>query len=551
MAAVIKSGGLKLGNDKKANMLAFFGVRDHTEQTTRATGSPAQQSSAPSSSSVTFVPRDTAVDDAESSVPAGQPNPVKLDPGDECGDDDDGLEPAAREELARDLEGGSLGDGTLLQDPPDDTEAPPCGLWAASQLHHRQPETLVTNGGSHFDLSLGKWINETADAVAGDAGLAAFEGNIGKKLSEDTVVDAMQFMVKIAAEHKKVGHMMDQANLQPSERKHYERLQTAAKAGSFNTQSYLGNQFRVFLKSHPEKSEQYKCKNRGDAAEFRASWVKDTLQKWKEQRRETKSWSRVDTTKGTYMNFARLVKLWGGWKADEAIKGSVAAAQKCLCMGPPWLHVHPQSGLVEFLILDYGFTESFGQAWEHFRTDYSAGDNEIAEQLEDPAAEVPPVAKKKKGAGVADDEPKKKKPRGEKPEEKPPPKDKTTKATIIIDKLDIAGLWRESNKLKIKFQQAMSAFMEVTDKIAHDPAWDWHQGRSKARLMEAHADIKNVLTNFHKAYMMSADVASMKKSYSTATCEIELANFLRTADLVDNLALVALQIFEAQKKLVH
>ena len=545
MAAVIKSGGLKRGNDKKANMSAA------SEQTTRATGSPAQQSSAPSSSSVTFVPRDTAVDDAESSVPAGQPNPVELDPGDECGDDDDGLEPAAREELARDLEGGSLGDGTLLQDPPDDTEAPPCGLWAASQLHHRQPETLVTNGGSLFDLSLGQWINETAEAVAGDAGLAAFEGNIGKKLSEDTVVDAMQFMVKIAAEHKKVGHMMDQANLQPSERKHYERLQTAAKAGSFNTQSYLGNQFRIFLKSHPEKSEQYKCKNRGDAAEFRASWVKDTLQKWKEQRRETKSWSRVDTTKGTYMNFARLVKLWGGWKADEAIKGSVAAAQKCLCMGPPWLHVHPQSGLVEFLILDYGFTESFGQAWEHFRTDYSAGENETAEQLEDPAAEVPPETKKKKGAGVAGGEPNKKKTRGEKTEEKPPPKDKTMKSTLIIDKLDIAGLWRESNKLKIKLQQATSAFMEVTDKIAHDPAWDWHQGRSKARLMEAHADIKNVLTNFHKAYMMSADVASMKKSYSTATCEIELANFLRTADLVDNLALVALQIFEAQKKLVH
>ena len=235
-----------------------------SEQTTRATGSPSQQLSAPSSSSVTFVPRDTAVDDAESSVPAGQPNPVKLDPGDECGDDDDGLEPAAREELARDLEGGSLGDGTLLQDPPDVAEAPPSGLWAASQLqHHRQPETLVTNGGSHFDLSLGKWINETAEAVAGDAGLAAFEGNIGKKLSEDTVVDAMQFMVKIAAEHKKVGHMMDQANLQPSERKHYERLQTAAKAGSFNTQSYLGNQFRVFLEVAPREVGEVQVQEQG------------------------------------------------------------------------------------------------------------------------------------------------------------------------------------------------------------------------------------------------------------------------------------------------
>lgn len=539
MAAVINKGkgGLKRGDDKSAHFLALFGVRAYTEQSTRATGSTAKQTSPPSSSSVTFLPpRDTAVDVAESSVPAGQPNLDELDPGDERGDDDAGPGPAAREELAR--------------DPPDAPEAHRCGLSADSPLHHRQPDIVVSNGGSQFDLNLGRWITHTADAVAGDNGLAAFEADIGKKVSEDTVVEAMSFMVKIAAEHKKVGHMMDQANLQPSERKHYERLQTAAKAGSFNTQSYLGNQFRVFLKSHPEKQEQYKCQNRAEAAEFRASWVNDTLEKWKEQRRETKSWSRVDTTKGTYMNFARIVKLWGGWKADEAIKGSVAAAQKCLCMGPPWLHVHPQSGLVEFLILDFGFTESFGQAWEHFRTEYSAGDNVIAEQLEDPAAEVPPVAQKKKKTSAADAESTKKKPRGDKSEEKPAPKDKTTKPTLIIDKLDNAGLWRESNKLKIKFQQASSAFMEVSDKIAHDPAWDWHQGKSKARLTEAHTAIKDVLTNFHKAYMMSADVASMKKSYSTATCEIELASFLRFAERVDNLALVALQIFEAQKKLM-
>ena len=58
-----------------------------------------------------------------------------------------------------------------------------------------------------------------------------------------------------------------------------------------------------------------------------------------------------------------------------------------------------------------------------------------------------------------------------------------------------------------------------------------------------------MLTDFHKRYMMSADVGSMKKSYSTATCEIELRSFLRTADLVDNLALVARQIFNSQKAL--
>jgi hypothetical protein len=537
MAAAINKGGVKRDNDKAAHFLAVFGVRDYSKETTTATGSPAKETSAPSCSSVSFLPpRDTAIDFAESSVPPGQPNLDELDAGDECGAGDDGLGPAARKEL--------------VQDPPDLPDEPRCGLWANDQLHHRQPDTVVSNGGSRFDLNLGAWIQHTADAVANDKGLAAFEKDIGKKLTEDTVVEAMEMMVKIASEHKKIGHVMDEANLTPVERKEYARLQAAAKAGSFDTQSYLGNQFRKFLKSHPEKDEQYKCQNRAEAAEFRASWLKDSLEKWKEQRRETNSWSRVDTTQGHYMNFARLVKFWGGWKADEAIKGSVAAAQKCLCMGPPWLHVHPQAGFVEFLILDFGFTENFKQAWEQFRTEYSAGDNVAAKQLEDPAAEVPEKnAKKNKGESAAEAEPKEKKQRGSKTEEKPAQKDKVTKSTLIIEKLDNAGLWREANKLKSKFQQASSAFMEVSDKIAHDPAWDWHQGKNEARLTEAHTAIKNVLTDFHKRYMMSADVGSMKKSYSTATCEIELRSFLRTADLVDNLALVALQIFNSQKAL--
>ena len=533
MAAVINKGGVKRDNDKAAHFLAVFGVRDYSKETTTATGSPAKETSAPSRSSGSFLPpRDTAIDVAESSVPPGQPNLDELDPiidaDDECGAGDDGLGPAARKELIQDL--------------PDVPDEPRCG-------HHRQPDTVVSNGGSHFDLNLGAWIHHTADAVANDKGLAAFEKDIGKKLTEDTVVEAMEMMVKIASEHKKIGHVMDEANLQPNERKEYARLQAAAKAGSFDTNSYLGNQFRKFLKSHPEKDEQYKCKNRAEGAEFRASWLKDSLEKWKEQRRETTSWSRVDTTKGQYMNFARLVKFWGGWKADEAIKGSVAAAQKCLCMGPPWLHVHPQAGFVEFLILDFGFIEDFRQAWEQFRTDYSAGDN-VVPAPEVPAAEVPKKnGKKNKGGGAAEAEPNEKKQKGSKTEEKTAQKDKVTKSTLIIDKLDNAGLWREGNKLKSKFQQASSAFMEVSDKIAHDPAWDWHQGKNGARLTEAHTAIKNVLTDFHKRYMMSADVGSMKKSYSTATCEVELRSFLKTADLVDNLALVALQIFNSQKAL--
>ena len=93
---------------------------------------------------------------------------------------------------------------------------------------------------------------------------------------------------------------------------------------------------------------------------------------------------------------------------------------------------------------------------------------------------APPVpnetkdAKKKQGGGAAGAEEKtlkKARTGGETKAEKATPKDKTTKSTIVISKLDNARLWREANKLKTKFQQASSAWMEVTDKIANDPDW--------------------------------------------------------------------------------
>ena len=147
MAAVINKGGVRRDNAKAAHFLAVFGVRDYSKETTTATGSPAKETSAPSCSSVSFLPpRDTAIDAAESSVPPGQPNLDELDPiidaDDECGAGDDGLGPAARKEL--------------LQDPHDVPDEPRCGLWANDQLHHRQPDTVVSNGGSHFDLNLGQ-----------------------------------------------------------------------------------------------------------------------------------------------------------------------------------------------------------------------------------------------------------------------------------------------------------------------------------------------------------------------------------------------------------
>ena len=552
------SDGLNLKPGLDKSFLACFGLPfPVSREPTKAATSLAELATTQGSSRLGgfLPPRDVTEDgDGASSFPAGQPVPTEL------GILDDVLYDNAAEERDVDME-GSVGGGTIILAEDEVNGLDRRGLAAGSQAHHRQLDMsparpVLTSSGAQFDLTLNRWISTTAESIDDGLGLATFEKDFGKPINEKTVADAMKFMVQIAAEHKKVGHLMDEATLSPVERKEYARLKTAAEAGSFKTKSYLGNQFRAFLKSHPEKQEMYQCQKRSAAAEFRASWVADNLEQWTEQRREVASWCRVDHTLGKYMNFARIVKLWGGWKSDEAVKGAVTAAQKCLCMGPPWLHVHPQAGFVEFLILDFGFDEKFSQAWEHFRTDYSTGDN--AEPP--PAIVAPPVpnetkdATKKKGGGAAGAEEKtlkKARTGGETKAEKAPPKDKTPKSTIVISKLDNARLWREANKLKTKLQQASSAWMEVADKIANDPDWAEFQGKSYERLKASHTAVKNTLTDFHKAFMMCADVALMKKNYSTATCEIELASFLKTADLVDVLADSAARICKAERDLFH
>ena len=71
------------------------------------------------------------------------------------------------------------------------------------------------------------------------------------------------------------------------------------------------------------------------------------------------AWSKTDITKGRYVNFARLVLDLGVWRSWEAFEGAVCASQKCIHMASPWVRIHPQTELVEFLILQFEWAEEF------------------------------------------------------------------------------------------------------------------------------------------------------------------------------------------------
>ena len=493
------------------------------------------------------------------SVPLGQPHR----------DDLDGAEQAGYEDLAS-LQGHEGLDG---EEQVGDEEG--IGRLPSPRplVQDRQPDTspsphLTTRDGAQFDLELNQWRTLTTAAVDNKTGLSLFEHQLGERLNEQSAGKAMELMASIAMQHGSGKKSVDLGKLTEVERKHFERLDMAAKAGSFDTKSYLGNQFRDFLKQSPEDMSKYKAMNRADAAIFRAGWVTDKMDKWCEQRRETTAWSRIDTTKGQHKNFARVVKEWGGWRSEEAIRGAVAACQQCLCMGPPWIQVHPQSGLTEFLILDFGYTENFKQAWEHFREERTEGTAAVTGETKttvqaaiagkiETSAQVNTVgtpAGRKKAKEDGQDQAATKTSGKDPAATKTPQKTKAEKGvrTIVVpEKLDAAGLWREATKLKTKYQQASSSFVEVDRLIRTDLVWEHFKGNVHGRMLSAQEKLKSMTTAWHRDFVISSEVSVIKKTYSTANCEMELLTFLKLANLIDSLAVETLKVINAQRELTR
>jgi hypothetical protein len=392
--------------------------------------------------------------------------------------------------------------------------------------------------------------------------LDSMEDALGEKLTEGNV-DKFQAFLKEAG--KKIGTTEDAANqldpskLSPHEKKEHARLSEAVEAGAFDTKSYLGNQFRDFLKQNKDQMDKFKSlSGRAEQAEFRAEWARKQLSKFVEQRTYSRSWTRIDRTRGNYRNFARLVVDFGGWQSKEAIQGATTAANKCLAMGWPWIMVHPQSELLTFLVLDYGYEEQFSKAWTHFRKESHAGAlSDKAADIDNgkPELQIEGTGKDKGKDNKADD-----KVQGDKDKDDGKGKGgkdkggkdkgaKVNKAQKPED-MDSATLWREGSKIKLALQAASCSAVEIIEKVGLDEAWSWAKGVQINKLTTAQTALKSNMSDWHKKFVMTASANSMKKEFSTAMCETELVKFIKLKSLVDKLQAVNSAIYKAHDEIM-
>jgi len=396
---------------------------------------------------------------------------------------------------------------------------------------------------------------QTAIDAAFDAGAAmqAIENEkcaefvsqqIGGEALTECNVQKLQALLKRQAEER-----LKQEALKPSgdvlsdaDKKQAETLEKVIKDGQLDPRSYLGGMFR---KAHPKGTpagEEYAALTRQEAQMFRVEWAKKQYQHIKERRCLTKSWKRVDSTKGTYRNFGRLVQDFGGWGCAEALEGATSCLNKCTLMGPSWLMKHPQSGLIEYLVLEQEWTETYSECWEHFKEEW----NDEAKKAKEDGAMKAKGALPKKGAKKPKEDGAKKALPGTKPKEDPP----ATPKPVDRGKKMLNELIKSSASLKAMFQGASTSLMQLMEKIDTEPEWDWAKGGSKQqRLKEQQQLVKDAFSEWHKEYLTTADFGTIRKKYSNDRVSVELATFLGTKPLIEKLQVLVTGMFKAHIEL--
>ena len=82
---------------------------------------------------------------------------------------------------------------------------------------------------------------------------------------------------------------------------------------------------------------------------------------------QSKAWSFVDETIGSYVTFGAVVQHFGGWAWAPYVQGATHVAAKCNMMGPNgsrWMSFF--SGWYNFLVLQQTHRDIFSKKWEEF-----------------------------------------------------------------------------------------------------------------------------------------------------------------------------------------
>jgi hypothetical protein len=142
-------------------------------------------------------------------------------------------------------------------------------------------------------------------------------------------------------------------------------LRDAIEANDVQVRSSLGTRFTRSVKADPEEQGKYaKCKSWESKREFRMEWARRKLEDLTVARSRTRTYARVDTTRGEYVCFGLLVESYGiQYDRNAAVLAATRYASKCLKMGGQWLNKDSLGEVMEYLKIKKEFADTMSDAW--------------------------------------------------------------------------------------------------------------------------------------------------------------------------------------------
>ena len=132
------------------------------------------------------------------------------------------------------------------------------------------------------------------------------------------------------------------------------------------TRSTAGTRFAYWLENHSDpktKKRDAAAPNNKAREQIRLEWAKAEFEKEEKLFQETKSWSRVDSTKGEYLPPDMVYASQGGYDKPEARRRGDNILKFCCTLQGDFLKWNNQSKGYEFLVLKQQWREVYEQKW--------------------------------------------------------------------------------------------------------------------------------------------------------------------------------------------
>ena len=150
-----------------------------------------------------------------------------------------------------------------------------------------------------------------------------------------------------------------------------EKLQAALKDDNVDVRSPLGQKFARQHSAGEAKLTYMERKSYAQKKAFRLEWARSQYAQLQEKKQYSRAYQRIDTTKGRYLPFARIVAEEGADAA--ALKAALKYCSKSARMGGRWVSFNAMTERWEYLYVSREFVQNFKESWTMYRTQIKEG----------------------------------------------------------------------------------------------------------------------------------------------------------------------------------